>query len=89
MLVFGNCYGGTFVRATTHGCALDGCGIGVVGINFNNPTKAVGFVGVLRGIKTGIMLVPTVTNTAFSQAPAFFVIAEFVAAIEVNNEVFF
>ena len=35
------------------------------------------------------MLVPTIAATAFVQAPAFFVVAEFVAAIEVIDKVFF
>ena len=77
------------MRTPSHGSALDRGGIGVVGVNFNNPTKAVRFIGVLSCIKTGIVLVPTVANAAFAQTPALFVIAEFVAAIEVENEVFF
>ena len=77
------------MSAASHGGALDRGGIGVVRVNFNNPTKAVGFIGVLGCIKTGIVLVPTVANAAFAQTPALFVIAEFVAAIEVENEVFF
>ena len=77
------------MSAASHGCTLHrGC-VGIVGINFNNPTKAVGFVGVLRSIKTSIVLVPTVAAAAFFQTPAFFVIAEFVATIKVIDKVFF
>ncbi len=52
--------------ATTHGRALDGGCVRVAGVNFHNPAKTIGLVGVFRGIETGVVLMPVVACTTLS-----------------------
>ena len=88
--VFGHGHCGTFVRGAAHGGALFGRGAGVGGVDFHDPAKAVGLVGVFHRVKAGDVFVPAVaTAAAFLQAPALFVGAQGVAATEVVDEVFF
>ena len=87
-IILGHGHGRALVRAATHRGALHGGGAGVVGVNFHNPAKAVGFVGVLDRVKARVMLMPAVA-AAFFHAPALFVLRQAVPTTEVVDEVFF